>query len=318
MAKIKIISTTATKYLFNKINGDLKQYKLEHIVEKFSDGELSVKFPESVRNCNLYLIAANSKPEDIVETMLTLDAAHLASANKVILFLPYFGYSRQDRQEGYRGSFGAKYFARLFTNRDMAKLVDRVVSIDLHAEQIQGFFDTPCEHIKGHSYLLDAVKKYIDEDTWLCAPDAGASKRVEKWMAKLGVPMVTINKFRNKPNEISRMELTSDVSGKRIILLDDIADTFGTVAKAAAHLKEKGAKEVIAGATHPLLSGKAYDNINNSVLDGLIFSDTIWQPFFEEPSLYLNKPVEIVSCVPTIEQIITRLISNESVSELNY
>lgn len=320
MERIKIISTRATKHLFNKINGTLAKYKFEHTVEEFSDGEMSVSFPESVRDHTLYIIAANSKPVDIVELLLTLDAAYLASAAKVILILPYFGYSRQDRQEGYRGSFGAKYFARLLTNSEAAKLVDRVVSLDLHAQQIQGFFNTPCEHAKPHSenFLLEIVRNELDEDTWLCAPDSTAGKRVEKWSEKLDVPMVTINKYRKMANVVARMELTSDVTDKNLIIIDDIVDTCGTLAKAVESLKNKGAKKVICVATHPVLSGKAIENINNSQIDKLIISDTIHQPFFDyEVPNPITKPMQIVSCVPLIEKIIKRLIHGQSVSEVN-
>jgi ribose-phosphate pyrophosphokinase len=315
--KYKILATKAGKYLFDEIAHPLlKELKSELITEVFSDNEIATKFKDSVRGQHLFLFAANSKPEDFLELMFTINAAHLAAACKVTVILPYYGYSRQDRQEGPRGCLGAAHMAKMITSRDYAGIVDRVVTIDLHAEQEQGFFNTPCEHIRGHAIFLPAVKALINENTILCSPDAGGTKRVEKYMSRLELPMVTINKRRDKPNEIASMELNGDVKGKEVIIIDDIVDTCGTLSKAVNYLKAEGATKVHYFATHPVLSGKAIKNLQSSSLDTLYVSDTLPMTFYWEQ--FLGCPeIKIISSIPIIEKVILNLISDNSISELN-
>lgn len=317
--KIKIVSTTATKHLFDKIvSPELLKYKADIInVERFSDKELAVKFTESVRGCHLYLFAETSQDENLMELMFTLNAAYLASAASVTLIIPYFGYCRQDRQETARGSFGAAFVAKMITSRELCPIVSQVVVIDLHAEQEQGFFNTPSNHIRGYVIFEDAIKACITPDTKLWAPDAGGIKRVEKYSSKLDIVIGGhINKHRDKPNQIDRMDLIGDPTGQDIILIDDIMDTAGTASKAVAKLKEGGAKSVIGVFTHPVLSGKAFKNLSNSNFDKIIISDTI--PFnIDEADLYVLPPIEIISCMPVLEKVISNLINDYSVSSLN-
>lgn len=315
--KVRILSCTATKYLLDKITDpELEKYKQDILkVETFSDGEIAVKFTESVRGANIYLFAETSKPENLVELMFTLDAAHLASARSVTLFIPYFGYCRQDRQEGPRGSMGAALIAKMITSRDLAPIVDQIVTIDLHAEQEVGFFNTAVNHIRAHSFFIDAVKEIITPDTKLWAPDAGGAKRVEKYASHLGLTMGGINKRRERPNEIASMDLVGDPSGKDIILIDDIMDTAGTACKAASKLKEAGAKSVTGIFTHPVLSGKAWENLKCCQFDRIIFSDTI-----ELKACMLTNDypeIKVISCMPIIEKVILSIINDYSVSEIS-
>lgn len=313
--KYKIFATTHGKYLVDKIaNPLLKDMVSEMVTETFSDNEIAVKFTESVRGCHLFIFGDTSKPENLVELMFAINAAYLAAASKVTVITPYFGYCRQDRQEGPRGSLGAALIAKMITSRELCCIVDRVVTIDLHAEQEQGFFNTPCEHIRGHAIFLNEIKKLVTENTRLISPDAGGTKRVEKYASKLNLKMGAINKRREKANEIASMELVGSVEGEDVIIIDDIVDTFGTGKKAVQLLRDKGAKSVAMLATHGVLSGKAMNNILESGLDTLIISDTI--PF-PKTILPIGVNIKVISCVPIIEKVILNLISDASVSELS-
>ena len=315
--KHKLFATTASQYLLDKINHPLLEHlKGNMITETFSDGEIAVKFEESVRGYHLFIFGDCSKPQNIIELMFAINASFLSAAAKVTLILPYFGYSRQDRQESSRGSLGAALIAKMLTSRELAPIVDRVLTIDLHAEQEQGFFNTPCEHIRGHAIFLPEVKKLINEKTILCSPDAGGTKRVEKYISKLELPMVTINKRIDKPNSIASMELNGDVKGKEVIIIDDIVDTCGTLLKAVNYLKDEGAEKVYYFATHPVLSGKAIENLCKSKLDALYISDTIPMSFYQNK--FPNcPPIKFVSCVPITEKAIINIVGDNSISELN-
>lgn len=316
--KHKILTTTGMKYLFDKIKSPiLTALKSELITEQFSDSEIACKFPESVRGAHLFLFCETSKPDNLVELMFAVNAAYLSAAKCVTLIVPYFGYCRQDRQEGPRGSLGAALIAKMITSKELAPIVDRVVTIDLHAEQEQGFFNTPCEHIRGNTIFLNEIRSLIKENTILCSPDAGGTKRVEKYVNKLGLPMVTINKRRDKPNEIASMELNGNVEGKEVIIIDDIVDTCGTLKKAVTYLKESGALKVHYIATHPVLSGKAITNLQESNLDSLVISDTIEAPFTNSKDFPNLPEIKIISCVPVIEKVILHLIGDTSVSEIS-
>lgn len=317
--KYKIVTTTGGKHLFDKISSPLlKELKTEMKIEKFSDSEIAVKFPNSIRGCHVFMFAEVSKPENLMELMLALNAAFLAAGEKVTVIIPYFGYSRQDRQEGPRGSLGAAMVAKMITSRELSPIVDRVVTVDLHAEQEQGFFNTPCEHLRGHSFFLDSIRELINEKTILCSPDAGGIKRVEKYMSKLNLPSVMISKRREKPNEIASMRLYGDVKGKEVIIIDDIVDTCGTLKTAVLYLKEQGAEKVFFVGTHAVLSGKAFQNLSESNLDKLIISDTVDLTKKENMKLEKIMPtIQTISCMPKIEQMIINLINSTSISELS-
>jgi ribose-phosphate pyrophosphokinase len=306
---IKIATCSKTKHLFDKIlNEELSSYKVELEITTFSDSEIGVQFKESIRGCDLFLFAETSS--NLTELLLTIDAAKRSSCKSLTIILPYYGYGRQDKKDGHRGSLGASVMAHALQSFG----VNRVVSIDLHADQIQGMFSIPLEHIKGHSIFIKYIQDNIDlTNTILCSPDAGGVYRVSKYCDKLNVSMVSINKRRDKPNSIASMELIGDVHNKHVIIIDDIVDTANSLVKAAILLKEKGALTVTCIATHPVLSGKAYDNIKNSLIDKLIISDTIKTTILDE-----NKEIiKTVSCISVLEKVICNLIYDESISKIN-
>lgn len=322
---INIASATATLHLFDKISEDLSKYKVGIKLDKFSDEEMSPQFLASIRDKKLFLFGATSKPEDFMELLLIISAAKRSCCGFLTVILPYYGYGRQDKKEGHRGTLGASMIANILMNLG----VNRVLSIDLHAEQIQGFFSdsVPLEHIKGHSIFLDKIKEIVYEigadNLILCAPDSGGVHRVEKYSEKLDISMVSIFKKRDKPNSISSMVLIGDVRDKNVILFDDMADTCGTLKKSVKLLKEKGAKKVIFVATHPVLSGEALLNLRQSNLDVLILSDTIEQGDFlnELEHLIDNGKLDLVlhkiSCINVLERVIKNLTNSKSISEIN-
>lgn len=315
--RYKIFATRAMKHLLNKITDPtLTALKAELITESFSDAEMAVKFKESVRGCHLFIFGETSKSDNLVELLLAINAATLAAAREVTLVLPYFGYSRQDRQEGPRGSLGAAHMAKMLTSRELNGKVVNVVTIDLHAEQEKGFFCTPCDHLQGHTIFIDEVKKLVTAKTKLVSPDSGGLKRLEKYSSRLDLPMAWINKQRKKANEISKMELIGDVAGFDCILIDDIVDTCGTVKKAVDLLIEKGATSVSMAATHAVLSGKAIQNLIDSQLKTLLISDTVEFKYNLEEFFGLPE-IKIISSIGIIEKALLNLISDSSVSELN-
>jgi len=322
---VKIASCSSTKYLLDKfVNPELVGYKVELETKKFSDGEMAVQYLESIRGRDLFLLADTS--QNLTELLLALDGAIRSSAKCITVILPYYGYGRQDKKDGHRGSLGASVMAHALQSFG----VDRVVSIDLHADQIQGMFNIPLEHIKGHSVFIDYVQNNIDlTNMILCSPDAGGVHRVQKYGGKLNLPMVSINKRRDKPNSIASMELIGSVKGKNVMIIDDMVDTCGTLKKAVSYLKAEGALKVYYIATHPVLSGEAFTNLVSSELDELIISDTLLVDDIKGSLAYAMKNVELenitpnrltihqISCVPVLEKVIINLINDESISELN-
>ena len=306
---VKIASCSSTQYLLDKItNTELKNYIVDLHVQKFSDGEMAVQYMESIRGRDLFLFGDTS--QNLTELLLAIDGAKRSSCKTLTVILPYYGYGRQDKKDGHRGSLGAAVMANVL----QAVGVNRVVSIDLHADQIQGMFHIPFEHIKGHSVFIDYIQNNIYlSNAILCSPDAGGVHRVQKYGDKLNLPMVSINKRRDKPNSISSMELIGSVRGKDVIVLDDIADRANSLVKATNLLLENGALKVYCVATHPVLSGNAYENIANSNIHQLIVSDTIKS---SNPDI-VNNIIKTVSSVPVLEKVIKNLIYDESVSILN-
>lgn len=306
---VKIASCSSTEYLFDKIvDSELVEYKVDLVTTRFSDGEMAVQYTDSIRGRDLFLFGDTS--QNLTELLLAIDGAKRSSCKSLTVILPYYGYGRQDKKDGHRGSLGAAVMAQVL----QAFGVNRVVSIDLHADQIQGMFHIPFEHIKGHSIFIDYIADNIElSNAILCSPDAGGVHRVQKYGNKLNMPMVSINKRRDKPNSIASMELIGSVKGKDVIIIDDCADTCGTLNKATNLLIKQGALKVYCIATHPVLSGKAYENIANSNIYQLIVSDTIKS---SNPDI-VNNRIKTVSCVPVLEKVIKNLIYDESISELN-
>src|SRR5215213_1604643 len=241
-------------------------------IQKFSDGEIQPIFTESIRGDFVFLVQSTYAPADnIMELLLMIDAARRASAYKIIVVMPYYGYARQDRKDRPRVAIGSKLIANML----VAAGADRLITMDLHAPQIQGYFDIPVDHLDSHAVFIPYIEGLRLENLTFAAPDVGATNRIREIASYFNAEMVICDKHRKRANEIASMVVIGDVTGKDIVIIDDICDTGGTLAKSAGLLKEKGARSVRALITHPVLSGKAYENIENSVLEELVVCDTI-------------------------------------------
>ena len=241
-------------------------------IQKFSDGEIQPIFLESVRGDFVFLVQSTYAPADnFMELLLMIDAARRASAGKIIAVIPYYGYSRQDRKDRPRVAIGAKLVANMLT----AAGADRVITMDLHAPQIQGYFDIPVDHLDSSAVFIPYITQLRLENLTFAAPDVGATNRIREIANYFEAEMVICDKHRKRANEIASMVVIGDVTNKDIVIIDDICDTAGTLKKAAALLKEKGARSVRALITHAVLSGNAYKNIEESVLEELVVCDTI-------------------------------------------
>ncbi len=271
-SSIVFFSGRATKYLAEKI---VKSYGTElgkSKVETFSDGEFVPIIEETVRGKHVFIIQSTFTPtENLMELLLMIDAAKRASAYKIIAVIPYFGFARQDRKDRPRVAIGAKLVADLLT----AAGVSRIMTMDLHADQIQGFFNVPVDHIYASSIFVPYIKSLNLDNLVIASPDMGGAKRANAYSKFLDCPMVVSHKSREKANVVGEMTVIGDVKDKNVIILDDMIDTAGTVTMAANIMIEKGAKSVRAIATHPVLSGPAYERIENSKLTELIVSDSI-------------------------------------------
>ncbi len=270
--KVQIYSGTGSRALAERIAADYGQSLGEVTISKFADGEIQPNFHESVRGCDVFIIQSTFSPADnLMELLLMIDAARRASASYITAVIPYFGYARQDRKDKPRVSIGSKLVADILTTAG----ADRVMTMDLHAPQIQGFFNIPVDHLDSSVIFVPYIESLNLENLTIAAPDIGASYRNREYAKALNAEMVICDKERKRANEIASMTVIGDVTNKNIVLVDDLVDTANTLCKAAALLKEKGASSVRAVCTHPVLSGKAYENISNSVLEELIVLDTI-------------------------------------------
>jgi len=275
-------------------------------VDTFSDGEISPQFTESVRDQKVFLVSSTVSPEKILTLLLAIDAAKRASASEVIAVIPYFGYSRQDRREGPRGAIGAKLMADLLQTAG----ADQLISIDLHSEQIQGFFNIPVNMIPGHIAFWPFSKTLPVDEYVICSPDAGGVKRANRFYHKFlqrfpDTNFAMLSKLRDKPNSIERMDLIGDVSGRHVIIVDDMIDTAGTLTNAARILKENGARKVSAIIAHGVLSGIGHERVETSEwLDKLVITDSIEQRE--------NLKIEVVSCAPVIAAAIKAIVSSAS------
>jgi ribose-phosphate pyrophosphokinase len=275
-------------------------------IQKFSDGEICPIFLESVRGDYVFLIQSTFSPaENFMELLLMIDAARRASAYKVVAVIPYYGYARQDRKDKPRVAIGSKLVANML----VAAGADRVITMDLHAPQIQGYFDIPVDHLDSHAVFIPYIENLRLENLTFAAPDVGATNRIREIASYFNAEMVICDKHRKRANEIASMVVIGDVTGKDIVLIDDICDTGGTLAKSAGLLKEKGARSVRALITHPVLSGKAYENIENSVLEELVVCDTI--PLRQE-----SKKIKVVSVSELFAVAIRNAYENKSITSL--
>jgi ribose-phosphate pyrophosphokinase len=248
--------------------------------QKFSDGELCVDFKNSIRGKRVYLLSSPNTSDEIMKLNLAIDAAKRAAAKEIIPILPYFPYARQDKKDQARGPIGAKILVEMLEQRGSTG----VITFDLHADQIQGFFNIPVTHLEGKNVFDSYISKIYDEDTILCGPDAGSGKRVKRMKNQLltyhniSINYVMLDKTRSQANVIDEMVIIGDVKGKNVIILDDMVDTAGTLCKAAEVIMEAGAKSVRAIISHGVLSGPAFERIGDSVLTELIISDSLAKP----------------------------------------
>lgn len=273
-------------------------------VSVFSDGEFQPSFEETVRGQDVFLVQSTMPPtENLFELLLLVDAARRASARKIIAVIPYFGFARQDRKDKPRVAIGAKLIANML----MAAGVDRVMTMDLHADQIQGFFEVPVDHLFASTLFLKEVAKLDQQNLVVAAPDAGGAKRANSYAKNLNCGLALCHKHRKKANEIAEMTVIGDVMGKDVVIIDDMCDTAGTLTTAADLLIEKGAKSVRAFTTHAVLSGPAFERINASKLTELIVTDTI-------PLHKHSDKIRVVSVADLFADVIKRLVNNESIS----
>jgi ribose-phosphate pyrophosphokinase len=306
MSSVKIFSATASLYLAEKIAFCYGKPLGNLTVERFSDGEISPHFNESIRGFDVYLIQSTFPPaENILELLLMIDGAKRASANSVTVLIPYFGYARSDRKDKPRVAIGARLIANLLS----AAGADRVVTCELHADQIQGFFDIPVVHLQTSPIFVPYLQSLKVDNVLFAAPDVGSVKRARSYAKYFKTEMVICDKHRSKANEIESMQVIGDVSGANVVLVDDLIDTAGTMCGAANVLMDKGAKSVRAICTHPVLSGKAYEKIENSALEEVVVTDTM--PLRKECS-----KIKVLSVADLFAKAIRKINDNESISSL--
>jgi ribose-phosphate pyrophosphokinase len=303
---VKIFSGTATKYLADDIALAYGQPLGRVNVERFSDGEFSPAFDESIRGCDVFIIQSTFAPSDnLMELLLLIDAARRASAHYITAVIPYFGFARSDRKDKPRVAIAAKLVANLLN----AAGVTRIMTMDLHAPQIQGFFDVPVDHLDASSLFVPHIESLNLPNLTVAAPDMGGVHRARGFAKYFNADMVICDKQRKKANEIAGMTVIGDVEGRDIVLIDDLVDTAGTLTKAAEMLFDKGASSVRACCTHPVLSGKAYERVQNSKLTELIVTDTI--PLRENVG-----KIKVLSTADLFARIIRRVYVYESISQL--
>ncbi len=305
-AKVKIFAGRTSKYLGEKIAQAYGTELGKMSVISFADGEFQPSFDENIRGTDVFLIQSTFTPADnLMELLMMIDAARRASARTIVAVIPYFGFARQDRKDKPRVSIASKLVANLL----MAAGVNRIITLDLHADQIQGFFDVPVDHLYASSVFIPYIKTLHLDNLTFASPDTGGTRRAGSYAKFFHTDFVICYKHRAKPNEIAKMALLGDVKGKNVILLDDIVDTGGTLCKAAKVLMENGADSVRAMITHPLLSSNALENIENSTLEELIVTDTI-------PSQKESPKIKIITTADLFAEVINRLKKKESISSL--
>jgi ribose-phosphate pyrophosphokinase len=304
-APIKLFSCRSSQHLAKMIADKLGIELGRSSVTQFSDGEFQPCFNESVRGCMVFIVQSTNPPaENLLELLLMIDAAKRASAYKVIAVIPYYGYARQDRKDRPRVSIGSKLTADLLSTAG----VDRVITMDLHADQIQGFFDVPVDHLFGSAIFVPYIEKLEIKNLTVSAPDMGGSKRANAYSRYLRSEMVLCYKLRKKPNVVEEMSIIGDVEGKNVVIIDDMIDTAGTLVLASEMMKEKGAASIRAFATHPILSGNAIERIDNSPLIELVVTDSV--PFVNN-----SKKIKVLSIANIFALTIDAVTTNQSISK---
>ena len=307
MRGYKVFSGTANQELSRQIAKYLGIPLSEASIKRFSDGEISVQIGESVRGKDVFIIQSTCAPTDtnLMELLILTDAIKRSSASTVTAVIPYFGYARQDRKAAPRVSITAKLVANMIETAG----IDRVVTMDLHAGQIQGFFDIPVDNLYGTITFINYLKNKHLSNPIVASPDIGGVARARSLAKQLNLDLAIIDKRREKANESEVMNVIGDVNGKDVILIDDMVDTAGTLIKAAAAFKERGATSVTAFCTHPVLSGPAYERIATGAIDELVVTDTI--PLKEQ-----NEHIKVISVAPLFAEVIRRVYHDESVNNL--
>jgi ribose-phosphate pyrophosphokinase len=303
---VKIFSGRATTYLADRIAQAYGESLGEVKYQQFSDGEMSPFLAESVRGHEVFIVQSTFPPSDnFMELLLMIDAAKRASAESINVIIPYFGYARQDRKDKPRVAIAAKMIANLLS----AAGATRIMTCDLHADQIQGFFDIPVDHLDGAYIFIPYLKSLGLGDIMFASPDVGGIKRARYFAKHFNADLAVCDKYRKEANQIESMRLIGEVEGKDVVLVDDLVDTAGTICKAAALLKDNGAKSVRAVCTHPVLSGKAYENITASLLEEIVVTDTI--PLKEQIS-----KIKVLTVSNLFAKAIRKIHDRESISSL--
>ena len=300
-----IFSGTATRYLAEKICQSMGCPLGKMQMTKFSDGEFAVSYEESIRGRDIFLVQSTFPTSDnLMELLLMIDAAKRASARTINAVIPYFGWARQDRKDKPRVSIGAKLVADLLSVAG----VNRVITMDLHADQIQGFFNVPVDHLYASGVILPYLQSLKLDDLVIASPDVGGSKRANTYAKYLGCPLVLCNKTRARANVVATMQIIGEVEGKNVVIVDDMVDTAGTITKAADLMIASGAKSVRACASHCVMSGPASNRVENSSLEEIVFTDSI-------PYNGACKKVKQLSVADMFAETIRRVIENESISD---
>ena len=303
-APVMVFSGTNSRYLAEKICASLDCPLGKMNITHFADGEFAVSYEESIRGAHVFLVQSTFPNSDnLMELLLMIDAAKRASAKSVVAVIPYFGWARQDRKDKTRVSIGAKLVADLLSVAG----IDRLITMDLHADQIQGFFNIPVDHLYASAVFLPYIESLKLKDLVIATPDVGGSKRASTFSKYLGVPLVLCNKSREKANEVASMQIIGDVTGKNVVLVDDIVDTAGTITKAANIMLEAGAQSVRAIASHCVMSDPASFRVQESSLTEIVFTDSI--PYSKKCA-----KVKQLSIADMFAETIKRVVNNESIS----
>ena len=303
-APVMVFSGTNSRYLAEKICASLDCPLGKMNITHFADGEFAVSYEESIRGAHVFLVQSTFPNSDnLMELLLMIDAAKRASAKSVVAVIPYFGWARQDRKDKTRVSIGAKLVADLLSVAG----IDRLITMDLHADQIQGFFNIPVDHLYASAVFLPYIESLKLKDLVIATPDVGGSKRASTFSKYLGVPLVLCNKSREKANEVASMQIIGDVTDKNVVLVDDIVDTAGTITKAANIMLDAGAKSVRAIASHCVMSDPASFRVQESSLTEIVFTDSI--PYSKKCA-----KVKQLSIADMFAETIKRVVNNESIS----